>query len=137
MRTTTIVLGALGALTTLARADDGGDDAPTRELGTVTVTATRPTSLPSHPHARNRSGVPSAGSAGDQSRPVGQPYLRAVAHAGEHELPRKRWQVAAARCRIDDRWSASLGIDNLGNEEYWAFHPYTQRTFAAELAASF
>jgi len=45
--------------------------------------------------------------------------------------------VAAARYRIDDRWSASLGIDNLGNEEYWAFHPYTQRTFAAELAASF
>ena len=46
MKTTTIVLGALGALTTLARANDGGDDAPTRELGTVTVTATRPTSLP-------------------------------------------------------------------------------------------
>ena len=46
MRTTTIVLGALGAFTTLARADDGGDDAPTRELGTVTVTATRPSSLP-------------------------------------------------------------------------------------------
>ena len=46
MRTTTIVLGVLGAFATLARADDGGDDAPTRELGTVTVTATRPTSLP-------------------------------------------------------------------------------------------
>src|SRR6187397_3629787 len=46
MKTTTILLGALGAFATLARADDGGDDAPTRELGTVTVTATRPTSLP-------------------------------------------------------------------------------------------
>ena len=44
---------------------------------------------------------------------------------------------ARVRCRIGERWSASLGIDNLGNEEYWAFHPYTQRTFAAELAASF
>ncbi len=44
---------------------------------------------------------------------------------------------ARVRCRIGDRWSASLGIDNLGNEEYWAFHPYTQRTFAAELAANF
>jgi hypothetical protein len=46
MRTTTFVLGALGAFATLAHADDGGDDAPTRELGTVTVTATRPSSLP-------------------------------------------------------------------------------------------
>ena len=46
MRTTTVVLGALGAFAALARANDGGNDAPTRELGTVTVTATRPTSLP-------------------------------------------------------------------------------------------
>jgi iron complex outermembrane receptor protein len=44
---------------------------------------------------------------------------------------------ARIRCRIGERWTASLGIDNLGNEEYWAFHPYTQRTFAAELAANF
>ena len=44
---------------------------------------------------------------------------------------------ARVRCRIGDRWIASLGIDNLGNEEYWAFHPYTQRTVAAELAANF
>ena len=44
---------------------------------------------------------------------------------------------ARVRYRIADRWVASLGIDNLGNEEYWAFHPYTQRTFSAELAANF
>jgi iron complex outermembrane receptor protein len=44
---------------------------------------------------------------------------------------------ARLRCRIGARWTASLGVDNLGNEEYWAFHPYTQRTFAAELAADF
>jgi iron complex outermembrane receptor protein len=31
------------------------------------------------------------------------------------------------------RWSASLGVDNVGNEEYWAFHPYTRRTLFAEL----
>jgi iron complex outermembrane receptor protein len=36
-----------------------------------------------------------------------------------------------------DRWSASLGIDNLNNEEYWNFHPYTQRTFAAEIEVEF
>ena len=40
---------------------------------------------------------------------------------------------ARVRRWIGERWSASLGIDNLGNEEYWAFHPYTQRTFAAEV----
>ncbi len=29
--------------------------------------------------------------------------------------------------------SASLGIDNLNNYQYWNFHPYPQRTFMAEL----
>ncbi|TFW21429.1 TonB-dependent receptor [Duganella callida] len=37
------------------------------------------------------------------------------------------------RYRIDKQWTASAGIDNLGNRKYWAFHPYTQRTFIAEL----
>jgi iron complex outermembrane receptor protein len=32
------------------------------------------------------------------------------------------------------QWSASLGIDNLANTQYWAFHPYPQRTLHAELA---
>ena len=29
--------------------------------------------------------------------------------------------------------TGALGVDNLGNEKYWAFHPYTQRTLVAEL----
>jgi iron complex outermembrane receptor protein len=37
------------------------------------------------------------------------------------------------RYRIDRQWSASLGIDNLNNAKYWAYHPYTQRTVLAEL----
>ncbi len=37
------------------------------------------------------------------------------------------------RWRIDGQWSAALGIDNLNNYRYWAFHPYPQRTFVAEL----
>ncbi|WOB08923.1 TonB-dependent receptor [Piscinibacter gummiphilus] len=35
--------------------------------------------------------------------------------------------------RFDRQWSAAFGIDNFNNERYWAFHPYTQRTFNAEL----
>jgi iron complex outermembrane receptor protein len=35
--------------------------------------------------------------------------------------------------RFDKQWSAAFGIDNLNNARYWAFHPYTQRTFNAEL----
>ena len=35
--------------------------------------------------------------------------------------------------RLAKQWSASVGIDNLNNAKYWAFHPYTQRTFVAEL----
>ncbi len=46
-----------------------------------------------------------------------------------------RYLVADARVRyrFDDHWSGALGMDNLGNEKYWAFHPYTQRTLVAEL----
>jgi iron complex outermembrane receptor protein len=35
--------------------------------------------------------------------------------------------------RFDRQWRASLGIDNVNNERYWAFHPYPQRTYHAEL----
>ena len=37
----------------------------------------------------------------------------------------------------NERWSASLGIDNVGDEEYWAFHPYTRRSVIAELGVTF
>ncbi len=37
------------------------------------------------------------------------------------------------RYRVNRHWVASVGIDNLGNSTYWAFHPYPQRTFLAEL----
>jgi len=40
---------------------------------------------------------------------------------------------ARARYRFDAHWTGSLGIDNLNNEKYWAFHPYPQRTYLAEL----
>jgi iron complex outermembrane receptor protein len=33
------------------------------------------------------------------------------------------------------RLTASVGIDNFGNEEYWAFHPYTRRTWMARSSA--
>ncbi len=38
-----------------------------------------------------------------------------------------------ARFRVSDQWTASVGIDNLTNTTYWAFHPYPQRTLVAEL----
>jgi iron complex outermembrane recepter protein len=37
------------------------------------------------------------------------------------------------RYQIAKQWSAAVGIDNLNNYKYWAFHPYPQRTFVAEL----
>jgi iron complex outermembrane receptor protein len=40
---------------------------------------------------------------------------------------------ARLRFKLDKQWSAALGIDNLNNYKYWAFHPYTQRTVVAEL----
>ena len=43
---------------------------------------------------------------------------------------RLRYQVAR-------QWSAAIGIDNLNNKKYWAFHPYTQRSVVAELKFDF
>lgn len=46
-----------------------------------------------------------------------------------------RFLVADVRVqyRVDQHWKASAGIDNLGNQTYWAFHPYPQRTLIAEI----
>ena len=46
-----------------------------------------------------------------------------------------KFLVADVRVRYthDNHWSAALGIDNLNNRTYWAFHPYNQRTYALEL----
>lgn len=41
------------------------------------------------------------------------------------------------RYRLTPQATASIGVDNLNNEEYWAFHPYTQRTFTAEIGFDF
>jgi iron complex outermembrane receptor protein len=35
--------------------------------------------------------------------------------------------------KIDRQWSAAFGIDNVGNDKYWNFHPYPQRSYSAEL----
>jgi len=35
--------------------------------------------------------------------------------------------------RFDRQWRATLGVDNVNNDRYWAFHPYPQRTYHAEL----
>lgn len=37
------------------------------------------------------------------------------------------------RFKASKNWSASLGIDNLNNYQYWNFHPYPQRSYSAEL----
>jgi iron complex outermembrane receptor protein len=37
------------------------------------------------------------------------------------------------RYRFNRQWSASVGVDNLNNRKYWAFHPYTQRSVSADL----
>jgi iron complex outermembrane receptor protein len=40
---------------------------------------------------------------------------------------------ARVRYRFDRQWSAAVGVDNLNDRTYWAFHPYTQRTVVAEV----
>lgn len=41
------------------------------------------------------------------------------------------------RYRVTPQATASIGVDNLNNEKYWAFHPYTQRTLTAEIGFDF
>ncbi len=35
--------------------------------------------------------------------------------------------------RVNKQFSASVGVDNLNNEKYYAYHPYTQRTWIAQI----
>ncbi|MES2584845.1 MAG: TonB-dependent receptor [Pseudomonadota bacterium] len=37
------------------------------------------------------------------------------------------------RYKAGKNWSASFGLDNLNNYQYWNFHPYTQRSYVAEV----
>jgi iron complex outermembrane receptor protein len=40
---------------------------------------------------------------------------------------------ARVRYKVDDHWSAALGVDNLTDRTYWNFHPYPQRTWNVEV----
>jgi iron complex outermembrane receptor protein len=40
---------------------------------------------------------------------------------------------AKLRWRFAQGWTASLGVDNLTNEQYWVYHPYAGRTWFGEL----
>jgi iron complex outermembrane receptor protein len=42
-----------------------------------------------------------------------------------------------ARYRFDKRWTLALGVDNIGDAEYWNFHPYPRRTYVAEVKFDF
>ncbi len=35
--------------------------------------------------------------------------------------------------KLNKNWTLSAGVDNLGNQKYWAFHPYPQRTYTGDI----
>jgi iron complex outermembrane recepter protein len=49
------------------------------------------------------------------------------------------WFVADARAsyQVDRRWTASFGVDNLLNREYFLFHPFPQRTVVGNVRFAF
>jgi iron complex outermembrane receptor protein len=54
---------------------------------------------------------------------------------GQSYLGFSRFLVFDTRLRYEfGQWAAALGVDNLGNERYWAFHPYARRSFNAEVS---
>jgi iron complex outermembrane receptor protein len=60
----------------------------------------------------------------DNSDPYGYTY--------QGDSPYKVFDLRV-RYQIAKQWSAAFGIDNLTNYKYWAFHPYPQRSYTAEL----
>jgi iron complex outermembrane receptor protein len=44
---------------------------------------------------------------------------------------------ARVRYRVTEKITASLSMDNINNDLYWNFHPYPQRTVAAEVDVGF
>lgn len=38
-----------------------------------------------------------------------------------------------AQVRVTDHWSFGLGVDNVNNDRYFLFHPFPQRSFAADM----
>ena len=42
-----------------------------------------------------------------------------------------------ASFRVTSRWSIGLGLDNVGNEKYFLFHPFPQRSFSADATYMF
>jgi iron complex outermembrane receptor protein len=49
------------------------------------------------------------------------------------------WFVADVKAvaRLNDRWTASIGVDNVLNRRYFLFHPFPQRTFVLNLKMNF
>jgi iron complex outermembrane receptor protein len=44
---------------------------------------------------------------------------------------------ARAVLRIDDHWQAALGVENAGDDKYFLFHPFPQRSVLAEVKYSY
>jgi iron complex outermembrane receptor protein len=40
---------------------------------------------------------------------------------------------ARARVRLAEQWDFALGVENVGNDRYFLFHPFPQRAFTAEV----
>lgn len=94
----------------------------------------RATALTSYRFDEQWSGTLGVRYSGDQYSQLNNSDVNGYAYQGA-----SRYLVVdlRTRYRIDRQTVASFGIDNLGNEEYWNFHPYPKRTYVAELKHDF
>jgi len=137
-------------LACVAQTAPAESDAPVKSLGTVTIHSGRPTSLPTQIPTTiegvTRGQIEQTINALDAedalkylpSLNVRKRYIGDYTQYGQLDNSYtgvSRYLVADLRLRwqLDKQWSASFGIDNLNNAKYWAFHPYPQRTYVAEL----
>jgi iron complex outermembrane receptor protein len=114
------------------KANDGFVATPGDTLGKrqPNIPRWRATALASWRFAPDWTGTLAARHGGPQYRTLNNADINGRTYMGV-----SRYFTVDARLhwRIDPRWTAAVGIENLNNATYWNFHPYPQRTFNAEL----
>jgi iron complex outermembrane receptor protein len=131
-----MALAMASCLPAWAQTPSSDEPGMTRSLGGVTVTGSRPSSLPTQipttVEGMTREEIETRINATDSEDAL--KYLPSL-------LVRKRYIGDYNHAILSTRASgtgnsarsAAFGIDNANNARYWNFHPYPQRTWTAEV----
>jgi len=94
------------------------------------IPAWRATALASYRFDENWSAAFGARYSGPQFRTLNNADVNGYTYQGVSDYFTTDLRVRYVQGK---RWSASFGIDNLNNYQYWNFHPYPNRSYSLEL----